>query len=153
MNCTPKAIPIGAWLQITHIIYVYQSWFYYTASHYLRPKLYYYTWLVKIALGLSRNLKVYSRRFTSTKRLYINLSILCLIIQDPSKPFRVYILTDKAFYGPPICTREQCIFIFIIPAAETLSLTGLGMSILACDRISNMYIWSEIKFCTCYNVT
>jgi hypothetical protein len=30
---------------------VYQSWFYHTASHYLRPKLYYYTWLVKIALG------------------------------------------------------------------------------------------------------
>jgi len=36
------------------------------ASHYLRPKLYYYTWLVKIALGDSRNLMVYSQRFTQT---------------------------------------------------------------------------------------
>jgi len=28
----------------------YQSLFYHLASHYLRPKLYYYIWLVKIAV-------------------------------------------------------------------------------------------------------
>ena len=48
-----------------------QSRFYHTSSHYLSHKTYYYSYLVMIALGCSRNLMVYSRRFTSTKRLYI----------------------------------------------------------------------------------
>jgi hypothetical protein len=61
----------GTWLRITHYTFIYQSWFYHTTSHYLCHKLCYHVCLVKIALGCSRNLKVYSRRFTSTKRLYI----------------------------------------------------------------------------------
>nr|YP_009364287.1 hypothetical protein [Ophiocordyceps sinensis]ARF03361.1 hypothetical protein [Ophiocordyceps sinensis]QDH07209.1 hypothetical protein [Ophiocordyceps sinensis] len=94
MNCTPiRCLAADNPL-------LYQSWFYLTPSHYLSHKMYYYSYLVMIALGRSRNLMVYCRRFTSTKRLYFNLIILCLIIQDISLPFRVYILTDKIFMIP-----------------------------------------------------
>jgi len=42
--------------------------FYYTPSRYLGHKMYYYSYLVEITLRYSRNLMVYSRRFTSTRR-------------------------------------------------------------------------------------
>jgi len=91
MNCTPLPYLIsgrGTWLQIAHSTYVDQFRFYHTASHYLRHELCYHIRLVEIALGRPRNLKIYSRRFTSTLRLLsmvtrtlYNLSILCPIIQ------------------------------------------------------------------------
>ena len=55
--------------------FVHQFRFYHITSHYLYHKLYYYTCLVEIALGCSRNLMIYSKRFTLTfwpKYLYLS---------------------------------------------------------------------------------
>ena len=81
--------------------------FYLTTSHYLCHKLCYHTYLVEISLGLPRNLRVYSRRFTPTSAVYVdysslhNLIVKCLIVQHSSLPFREQILANRVFTTPP----------------------------------------------------
>ena len=70
------------------LIYMYQSRFYHTTSHYLCHKICYHFRLVEIALGYSRNLMIYSRRFTSTVRLllpYRTMSDYSISISSPSE--------------------------------------------------------------------
>ena len=76
MNCIPI---INRNLAADYPLY-YQSWFYLTSSHYLSHKMYYYSYLVMIALGLSRNLMVYCRKFISTYWLH-EKSLLFLLYQ------------------------------------------------------------------------
>jgi hypothetical protein len=45
---------LGAWLRITHLLYVDRFRFYHTTSHYLCHKMCYHSCLVEISLGLSR---------------------------------------------------------------------------------------------------
>ena len=84
-----------------------KSWFYHTTSHYLCHKLCYHTYLVEISLGLPRNLRVYSRRFTPTSAVYVdysslhNLIVKCLIVQKSSLPFREQIPANRVFTTPP----------------------------------------------------
>ena len=72
MNCTPFSITLlllklmlGCGLPIS---LRYSSRFYHTTSHYLCHQLCYHADLVERTLGCSRNLMVYSRRFTPTNK-------------------------------------------------------------------------------------
>ena len=56
-------------LAADYLLLFYQFRFYHTTSHYLCHEICYHFRLVEIALRLSRNLMVYSKRFTFTHRL------------------------------------------------------------------------------------
>ena len=131
MNCTPINRCLAADYPFTN---VYRFRFYHTTSHYLCHRLCYHVCLVEIPLGFSRNLKVFSRRFASTYRLFYtgylhpyNLIVICLIVQHSSLPFREQILANRVFTTPP-CVQKYITF-------------------------SQIYtICPRSQFCTCYDV-
>src|ERR1700675_4257074 len=63
MNCTPFVWCLAADYPFP---FVNQFLFYHITSHYLCHKVRYRLYLVEIALGCSRNLMVYCKRFTLT---------------------------------------------------------------------------------------
>lgn len=98
--------------------------------------------------------------FWAVSLLTYNLIILCLIIQDPSKPFRVYILTDKIFTIPryiqiytydvvlyfiSLKTFTSCLRLSSVPAVMLLKLpTVIGFA-------ENQLSRSVLSFTTYHN--
>ena len=95
--------------------------FYHTTSHYLCHKMCYHSCLVEISLGLPRNLRVYSRRFTPTSAVYVdysslhNLIVKCLIVQHSSLPFREQILANRVFTTPPYAQGISLLYRISLP--------------------------------------
>ena len=58
------------------------------------------TYIKTFLISLNNNFGTLTTLFWAVSLLTYNLIILCPIIQDPSLPFRVYILTDKIFTIP-----------------------------------------------------
>jgi predicted membrane channel-forming protein YqfA (hemolysin III family) len=69
------------------------------------------TYIKTLLISLNNNFGTLTiSLFWAVSLLTYNLIILCPIIQDPSLPFRVYILTDKIFTIPR-CLQKKMHFI------------------------------------------
>lgn len=82
------------------------------------------TYIKTFLISLKNNFGTLTTLFWAVSLLTYNLIILCPMIQDPSLPFRVYILTDRIFTTPR-CKQIKNVFHNM--------------------KIYNLY---EIKFCT-----
>ena len=78
------------------------------------------TYIKTFLISLNNNFGTLTTLFWAVSLLTYNLIILCPIIQDPSLPFRVYILTDKIFMIPQFVQNKtfymSCLRLNSVPA-------------------------------------